>query len=509
MRFFHLARISISSSQKPRKPLQCAIGAARPARKRQCSFPNDPIMFEVCSSIKEFHFRSIEDSTEEKPDAVSKDFRKLKSSLLDYQERVHEVCSTSEGKVEWRQNTRNTHGLSRAPKVMRRYYNCEWTSQAFCKFLEILARYPSLTNNTKNSFKSFHICEGPGHFIAALDLHFCSHQPHVHWKWNANTLNPYHEGNKASDMFLNDSLMIGNLQNWVFGPEDDGDIFKFDGQYLQELKEKIGTFDLITADGSSYTRDDPGRQESETLPLLKAEANVALSLLNQGGNFVLKHYTCYNEETREFLLWILSFFMDFYDFKPMCSKSGNSERYLICLNFKGRHFDCNKFARRIDSHELFLCESFFTQLQKEAIWANLRHFHSPARPGPKNDGKLIRIFLERINATKLRRTVRESQLSIDIDADEQSNSVETARDSFHQNLPDGVPSRYAFSIVLLGNADFLRMSRKELIDQKIFVFSPKKEDGCVRSSLFTSPVLLHSATLIDDTVGPSQREKRS
>lgn len=37
------------------------------------------------------------------------------------------------------------------------------------------------------NFSSFHLCEGPGHFLLAIDRHLCTFRPDLNWNWQANT----------------------------------------------------------------------------------------------------------------------------------------------------------------------------------------------------------------------------------------------------------------------------------------------------------------------------------
>ncbi|EPB77638.1 eukaryotic aspartyl protease [Ancylostoma ceylanicum] len=57
-------------------------------------------------------------------------------------DQINRVCTKDDdGLRRWRLHTQNTHPLSMAPKLLRDQYNCPGTSQAYCKFLEILRRY--------------------------------------------------------------------------------------------------------------------------------------------------------------------------------------------------------------------------------------------------------------------------------------------------------------------------------------------------------------------------------
>ena len=63
-------------------------------------------------------------------------------------------------------------------RTVRRKINPELCTQAWCKFYEILTRFPQLTQtNNSDEFKSLHLCEAPGAFITSLN-HYLTLQLH-------------------------------------------------------------------------------------------------------------------------------------------------------------------------------------------------------------------------------------------------------------------------------------------------------------------------------------------
>ncbi|KAK5985216.1 Ribosomal RNA large subunit methyltransferase J [Trichostrongylus colubriformis] len=295
--------------------------------------------------------------------------------LKGLKEQIGAICAESDSLRRWRLHTQTTHPLSAAPKILRQQFNCNATSQAYCKFLEILVRYPRLLHihPSCRCMRSFHLCEAPGHFISVLDRFLCTFYSKMDWYWEANSLNPHHEGTSACDMLLADEMITGQLERWHFGQDSSGDITKWNDDYITSLVNN-GCFHLVTADGSLYTQDAPGDQESKTLPLLESELNIALQLLANGGSFIFKIYTLYMSKTRQLISSVISHFDDVYVFKPMSSKGGNSERYLICMGFS-RNEPKNPYE--VLSNSLLLdCEAYFSGLQSSFIRANLDTFNT-------------------------------------------------------------------------------------------------------------------------------------
>ena len=73
------------------------------------------------------------------------------------------------------------------------------------------------------------------------------------WEWGANTLNPYFENESCFKKLIDDSHIREHRDRWFFGTSDDGDVKKLTEDYL--IKNKLaGSFDLVTADGSTDTQ---------------------------------------------------------------------------------------------------------------------------------------------------------------------------------------------------------------------------------------------------------------
>ncbi|CAI4224099.1 unnamed protein product [Auanema sp. JU1783] len=332
----------------------------------------------------------------------------LRRKVRTLQQDVHSLCEDDGGLKRWRLHTRLTHPLHVAPKLLKESYNCLVTNQAFCKFLEILSKYPRLIQPTDNQFRTFHLCEAPGYFIQALDRFLCTYHPNLQWYWEANSLNPYCEHLQACDMILDDDLMYAHPARWRFGSDGTGDVTKWEGPYFRTI---VGVgFDLVTADGSLYTQDRPDEQEEIVASLLQAEVNAALRLLRQNGSFILKLYNMFLPATRRLVADIASRFYNVSIFKPMCSKSGNAERYLICMGFMKKELGNNVQVGTC----LVKCEEYFTLLQCDAIRTNIETFSSSTSNFQNKlnsyRDRLIGLFLKNILAVYIANPFRESWL---------------------------------------------------------------------------------------------------
>uniref|UniRef100_A0A6J0VFM6 Cap-specific mRNA (nucleoside-2'-O-)-methyltransferase 2 n=1 Tax=Pogona vitticeps TaxID=103695 RepID=A0A6J0VFM6_9SAUR len=301
---------------------------------------------------------------------------------------------------EWHQHTSFTNKAGKIIAYLKKSVNAELCTQAWCKFHEILCRFPLLPCEAlqNGELNSVHLCEAPGAFIASLNHYLKSHHVPCDWNWVANTLNPYHEANDTFMMIMDDRLIANTLPWWYFGPDDTGDVMTL--KYLRGLQRFISnmaTVHLVTSDGSFDCQGNPGEQEALVSSLHYCETVTALMTLSPGGSFVLKMFTLFEHSSVNLLFLLNCSFEEVHVFKPATSKAGNSEVYVVCLHYLGKeaiHPLLSKMMQNFGNEmveralfpqhlipESFLkvhehCCLFFHRHQTETILENLRLFES-------------------------------------------------------------------------------------------------------------------------------------
>lgn len=95
-----------------------------------------------------------------------------------------------------------------------------------------------------------------------------------------------------------------------------------------------GGVQLITADGSIDCSAQPDCQEEIVARLFFAEIISALSILRAGGNFVIKMFTLFEACSVSVMYMLNCIFQRVHIYKPATSKRGNSEVYVICLDYQ-------------------------------------------------------------------------------------------------------------------------------------------------------------------------------
>lgn len=239
----------------------------------------------------------------------------------------------------WHQHTCSTNRAGTVASHLRDTVNAELCTQAWAKFYEIQGTFKLLSETAlqNGELNSVHLCEAPGAFISALNHFLQTRRLYCDWTWVANTLNPYHEANGRSCTITDDRLIAHTLPWWFFGSDNTGDIML--QKHLLELQRFVSNMrsvDLVTADGSFDCQGDPGEQESLVAPLQYCETVCALLLLSPGGSFVLKMFTLFEHSSICLLYLFVCCFHFVHVFKPATSKSGNSEVYIVCLDFKSK-----------------------------------------------------------------------------------------------------------------------------------------------------------------------------
>lgn len=224
------------------------------------------------------------------------------------------------------------------------------------------------------------------------------------WRWLSTTLNPYYEGNPTSSMISDDRFMFHTFDNWLMHDDFTGNIInrKHIEQMQEHCKQRLeDNVQLITADGSIDCVDAPDCQEEVVATLHFAEIVAALSILADGGCFVVKMFTMF-ESTNVCKLFLLNcVFEEVHVFKPATSKRGNSEVYVICIGYRKQtknlpeilqlmkeNVECTNifplFPKSFLPNDFLLqheiCARLFMNFQIEAIKSNIQSYKLKLTP---------------------------------------------------------------------------------------------------------------------------------
>ena len=123
-----------------------------------------------------------------------------------------------------------------------------------------------------------------------------------------------------------------------YGVAGDGDLYNTANirSFAALTRKKLGTgVDLAVADGGFDFQGSENEQEVLIARLLLCQAATAVLSLAPSGSFVMKIF----DVTRLITVQVLQLLADMFEtmgvFKPISSRPGNSERYVVCRGFRG------------------------------------------------------------------------------------------------------------------------------------------------------------------------------
>ncbi len=222
-------------------------------------------------------------------------------------------------------------------------------SRAFFKLWELFFMF-DLVQTNKPELITAHLAEGPGSFIQATMFYrdkFTKKGISKNDKYHAITLHPedllkYVPPLEESFIkYYSKEKPIRFIQHKTYPKEiarisrkkDNGDLTNpktinhFGGNFQ---KNKA---DFVTADGGFDWKNE-NTQEQEAFKLILAEITTAVKIQAKGGNFVCKIFESFTSTTIKLICILKSFYDEVYVAKPLMSRESNSEKYIICKNFK-------------------------------------------------------------------------------------------------------------------------------------------------------------------------------
>ena len=196
------------------------------------------------------------------------------------------------------------------------------TSRSYFKLHEIIKELKLL----KNDIYCACIAEGPGGFINCLN----NSQYKINLIYGITLISE-----DPSIPYWNQSI-ITNKQNFISsGKDKTGNLYNLENAeyFINEIgKNKCH---LVTADGGFDYSTDYNSQEINSYKLLYSEIYIALNIQALKGNFVLKVFDLFNYKTIQLLYILYINYSSIQIVKPSTSRSSNSEKYVVCSNFKG------------------------------------------------------------------------------------------------------------------------------------------------------------------------------
>ena len=252
----------------------------------------------------------------------------------------------------------------------------EILSRAFYKMWEIIKVF-KLFDKTSINYAA--IAEAPGSFVQSV-VKFREKEKYDikndkifsitihaekgnHINMNKNFVGYY---NAMYPNLIKNHMTYTKLVSNRYKSRDNGDITKV--KTIELFKRDIGQnkISLVTADGG-FEWENENYQEQEAYQLILGEIIAGLRVISKGGNFVLKIFETFTMVTIKMVYLLTSFFEETYVYKPYFSRKSNSEKYLVCKNFK---FETKEIENKLKNMEQLL-ESMDTTSYVADIFTNL------------------------------------------------------------------------------------------------------------------------------------------
>lgn len=204
-------------------------------------------------------------------------------------------------------------------------------SRAYFKLIEIYNTFDIL-KKTPNVINTFHLAEGPGGFIeATAHLRNNPRDTYIGMTLLDKSNKSIPGWNKAQNFLKNNKNVF--IENGITG---DGDLFSY--KNLEYCKNKYGnTMEIITADGGFDFSIDFNKQEVLATRLILTQIIYAITLQSYKGTFILKMFDIFHKPSLELIYLLSCMYRKVFIIKPNTSRYANSEKYIVCLNFKHKN----------------------------------------------------------------------------------------------------------------------------------------------------------------------------
>jgi len=202
-------------------------------------------------------------------------------------------------------------------------------SRAFFKLIEICNVLDVFNRFSMKPIKSFHLAEGPGGFIEAMTYLRFNSKDHYYGMTLIDNSNSNIPGWKKSELFLQKNKNI-HIER---GADNTGNLYN-PVNYKYCLEKYGNSMHFITGDGGFDFTINYNHQESLALRLILTQVAYAIGMQAKGGIFVLKMFDLFSKASIDILYILASFYKSVYIIKPNTSRIANSEKYVVCSDFK-------------------------------------------------------------------------------------------------------------------------------------------------------------------------------
>lgn len=206
-------------------------------------------------------------------------------------------------------------------------------SRSYYKIIEIVKSLNLLTNYDNTNISTFHLAEGPGGFIEAIS--------YLRQSIPQSSRDVYY----GMTLICEDDMNVPGWKKKYFdknssihllkGASGDGNLLNMEN--LQYCYDKYkNSMDIITGDGGFDYSIDFNKQELLSVKLILAQIFYAILMQKEKGCFIIKFFDIFYKPTCDMIYFLSYFYEKIYIMKPNTSRFANSEKYIICKNFRNK-----------------------------------------------------------------------------------------------------------------------------------------------------------------------------
>jgi len=202
-------------------------------------------------------------------------------------------------------------------------------SRSFYKMIEICRTLRLIDSLPEDKCKTYHFAEGPGGFIEAIAYLRDNKDDNYLGMTLLNNKDISIPGWSKSQEFLEKNTNV-TIET---GITMDGNMLAYSN--LTDCHNKhSNSCNLVTGDGGVDFTADFNNQERSSLKLMFAQVAYAIACQKTGGVFILKMFDTFTEGSVDILYILSRIYEQVYLFKPNTSRTANSEKYVICKNYR-------------------------------------------------------------------------------------------------------------------------------------------------------------------------------
>lgn len=202
-------------------------------------------------------------------------------------------------------------------------------SRAFFKFIEIANFFDLFDDIENKNINTFHLAEGPGGFIEAMQLLRMNKDDNYYGMTLIDDDNKNIPGWKKSEQFLSKHPNV-HIEK---GVDNTGNMYH-PQNFTHCIKKYKNKIDIITGDGGFDFSIDFNKQEEMAFRLILTQVAYAIAMQKKGGHFVLKFFDSFMKPSVDILYILSCLYNKVHIYKPQTSRYANSEKYIICMDFK-------------------------------------------------------------------------------------------------------------------------------------------------------------------------------